>query len=339
MSGTRGKKETILVDHEGNEFSSLIKMAKFWKINHSTLRTRLKINMPLKEALTTPVMSKGRVQKEYLELFNELEKNPIDYKGNKYECLESLAIAYNLGVEDIRARIYSGWSLEETLNSERKAGIRNDESLTVCDYEGRIFSSLEAMVKHYGISKSTYYRGLRAGKSLEEILDYNKRKRKAYVIEGTKFKTLNNVALQYNISRNTLSNRLRSGESIEEAVINKARAGSPIPMKDFEGRQFESKRAIAEYYNKSVSTVESRLKRGENLEEALTKPSKHKAGRKGKEVTDDNGREFRSIKELAREYKIPYNILVYRLRNKWEMKDALTLPVGTCLKKRGPKKK
>lgn len=269
--------------------------------------------MSLKGALTTPKMGRGGIRKTYIKYFEELEKNPVDYKGIWYKSLDNLARDYGLNTEDIKIRIYHGFSLEETLELGNEQSNKALKQITICDHEGQIFNTLDDMIGYYKISKYTYYKGIREGKNLKEILVKERWKRAKYIIEGKELTSLKSIAEHYNISEGTLYSRLKRGLALEEAVKIKTELGRPIAVKDFNGKEFKSKKEMAKYYGKNANTIGCRLKKG---------------GCRGRIVVDHKGKEYPTIKALAKAYEIPDNILASRLRNNWDMEEALTIPVG-----------
>ena len=93
---------------------------------------------------------------------------------------------------------------------------------------------------------------------------------------------------------------------------------------DFKGIKYKSINQMCEAYNIDPCTFNERLRRGYNLEKALTAPIVSPK----KSIVDFEGNGFDSIVDMCRHYNI--SIITYRarLRNGWDLKKILTTPIG-----------
>lgn len=97
---------------------------------------------------------------------------------------------------------------------------------------------------------------------------------------------------------------------------------------DHEGIEYQSQAERAKAYGKSQVTVDTRLKRGWTLEEALTLKSGEKTlrFRKGCTCQDHLGKTYKSEKERAKAYGKEPSTVKYRLDNGWTLRAALSIP-------------
>ena len=122
------------------------------------------------------------------------------------------------------------------------------------------------------------------------------------------------------VSVATVNQYVKRGMSIEqsiEQILKNKKCSNSI---DHLGNTFESKKAMAEFYNIPYKALCTRLKRKWSLKRALTTPIHN--------CIDHLGNTFESKKAMAEFYNIPYLLLNRRLEREWSLKRALTTPVG-----------
>ncbi len=103
-----------------------------------------------------------------------------------------------------------------------------------------------------------------------------------------------------------------------------SRAGTPCT--DHTGTKFKSMSEMARAWGLTTCTLTGRLRRGMELEQALTAPIMH-----GPEqpCTDHTGTQWRSLAEMIRYYGISMSLWKYRhLQRRWDLRDTLETPVG-----------
>lgn len=88
----------------------------------------------------------------------------------------------------------------------------------------------------------------------------------------------------------------------------------------YQGKSYDSLRALAKEYNVNPQTLYARLKNGWELNKALEIPVKEQNNvYQGKMCT--------SIKQLAEKLGIKYQTLYRRIYRGWSLADALSVPV------------
>ena len=93
---------------------------------------------------------------------------------------------------------------------------------------------------------------------------------------------------------------------------------------DFKGIKYRSINQMCKAYNIDPCTFHERLRRGYDLEKALTAPIVSPK----KFIVDFEGNEFESIMAMCRHYDISITTYRARLRNGWDLEQILTTPVG-----------
>lgn len=142
----------VIVDHEGNVYSSLKAMCTYYNITIILLNTRLGIGWSLEKALTT-------------------DKNIImDHLGNRYDSIDEMCKTYGINRNCYETRIRNGWSVKKALLCNRNM---------VKDHLGKEFKNVNSMCEYYGIINKTFKDRIRRGWSLEDSLTIKPGKSKA----------------------------------------------------------------------------------------------------------------------------------------------------------------
>ena len=183
-------------------------------------------------------MELAKIEKEYVKKYNSLAPNgynldeggkgvtlrklPINFKGKKYNNLNSIALDYNVPVKRLESRLRWGWTLDEATSLQK--GILKDSKYTKMTNN----ESIPILAKKYGIKLSKVYGRLSSGWSLEESLEIKDRLMVSggaiqYKVDGKTFLSRERLAKFYNITIGALRYRLDNGWTIEEAVGLKKR--------------------------------------------------------------------------------------------------------------------
>jgi len=93
---------------------------------------------------------------------------------------------------------------------------------------------------------------------------------------------------------------------------------------DFKGIKYNSINQMCKAYNIDPCTFNERLRRGYNLEKALTFPITSPS----KSIVDFEGNRFDSITNMCKYYNISVVTYRARLRSGWDLKKILTTPIG-----------
>lgn len=99
---------------------------------------------------------------------------------------------------------------------------------------------------------------------------------------GQEFKSVSAMCRHWNIGIQTFLARKSRGVNIEDALTRKKCNGDCIPARDHLGKDYVSLSAMARAYGLSPRALYSRLNRGKQLKDALTKPIDKKRSTKRK---------------------------------------------------------
>lgn len=147
--------------------------------------------------------------------------------------------------------------------------------------------------------------------------------------EGRVFPSKAQMLSFYGVPKSTFDSRIERGYSLKDALtLPKLKNADKIECVDHFGRVFPSKRAMANFYNVGVSTLNSRLKSGLSVRDALTLEVSNKRVR-GIECTDLRGRLFPSLKSMANYHNVHPTRLGYLIKKGYTPSEAL----GKLLKK------
>lgn len=335
-------------DHLGNKFNTFKSMCDFYKLDRSTVQTRLKSGLTLEEALTKEIKDKntfiGPDGKEYNNLAELCKKHnkkitlvkdrirlgwtleealskPIgniykDHLGNEYDSLNKLCNEYNITVSIYRRRESLGWSLEEILTTPcKRKGERK-----VCDHLGNEYKSLKHMCGAYEISTATFESNQEKGYSLEDSLKKKKTSRGIEVTDhlGNKYDSFKEMCTAYGLALQTVKSRLNKGQSLEQALTTPLR-NTRIECYDHLGNRYDSVQEMCKVYGIAEYTFLKRLKYNWTLEKALTTKLKNYS----QKVIDSSGVEYKSISEACKCHKANKNYVLKLVKSGMTIQEAL----------------
>lgn len=204
------------------------------------------------------------------------------------------------------------------------------------DHEGNHFRSMGAMAKYWELSPRLVYDRLYKLKwdvkraLTQDRTEQNQSNRTDHT--GREFNSVKELCKHYKIGQHQYRELLKAGYTKEQILTKQVRLSRYKACKDHKGKDYISLDAMCEAYNINKYTVITRLKNGKSLEEALTKPID--TTRKKQKCVDHKGKEYESIKELAKAYHISRMALESRLRGNWDLEEALTKPVNKGIRRK-----
>lgn len=221
----------------------------------------------------TRLKGKGVISKS---LVDELvSSTSIKFRGKVYKTYSDLAKDYGFSLSYLSSKLSKGISLEEAVNS-----YKGHEEFGV-DHLGNKFSSVEEMIKHWGISRRAYNKRRDKGWSLERILTTpikeNQTAKECVDFKGNIFPSMKSMAKEYEVSHSSILYHIRKGKTPAEALkylLTEGRVKRKVI--DHKGNPFSSNTEMAKYYNVNFDTFRDRIKRGWTLEEALTSKRKER---------------------------------------------------------------
>lgn len=188
-----------------------------------------------------------------------------DHLGNEFPSKEKLAQYYGLKVPTLNYRLKT-MSLSEALTKDKREN--NAKNRPYVDHLGFEYKTLGAMCKAHHVSRDVYYKRLKRGLPLKEILkDTKKGVRRVFPDCHSAREACEKAGVTYP----AYNYRKTHGYSIEQSL-------NPNFKKHFDnlGNMFNSARDMCKYHGISYSTYRQRLRKygRDDLERLLAPPKK-----------------------------------------------------------------
>lgn len=205
------------------------------------------------------------------------------------------------------------------------------ETEKVFDHLGTEFSSVNAMCKHWGITKEIYRSRTRYGWSLKDTLTIpigSKKPTAKVSVDhlGNKFPTIKDMCEYWNVTVSAYKGRIKAGWTLEEALTTPIGLVYPNSKSatDHLGNSYSSKSDMCRHWNIELSIFEGRIASNWTLEEALTLP--YGTRHKNHIITDHLGNIFPTVKHMCEHWNIPPYVYNGRIEIGWSKEKALTTP-------------
>lgn len=146
-----------------------------------------------------------------------------DHLSNSYDSITSMCEAYGINPATFSKRIQRGKTLEQALTEPVRSRLCQNMN-QVIDADGNVFSSLNAMCKHYDMDYNTYVKIRESGMSKKEALAVPKQTSRSCVDHlGNQFKSTSDMCRYYDMDYSVYQNRIRRGWSVKDALTTKLR--------------------------------------------------------------------------------------------------------------------
>jgi len=302
-------------DHKGQVFPSIKTMCRHWGISRATFESRSRLGWSLKDTLETPAGN----------LTNS--KKATDHKGQVFPSIKAMCRHWGISRATFERRSRLGWSLKDTL--ETPAGnLTNSKKAT--DHKGQVFISIEAMCRHWGISRTTFESRSRLGWSLKDILEKPVGNpsigKEATDHKGQVFPSIEAMCRHWKITPATFYGRQKLGwglKDILEKPVDNPAIGKETT--DHKGQVFPSVHAMCRHWGISRATFYNRSRLGWDLKDILEKPIDNSVT--GKETIDHKGQVFPSLEAMCRHWKMSPATFAGRRKMGWSLRDSLETPV------------
>ncbi|MBI2608302.1 MAG: hypothetical protein HYW47_01745 [Deltaproteobacteria bacterium] len=195
---------------EGNHFDSIAEAARFYDINESTVRHRLKSGWSRKQAFGIV----GRPRKDRIKI----KVNNIEYSS-----LTEAARAHNLAPSIVWQRRRRGCSIEELFSKDCLPLKGKSRTIVVQD---KTYPSAKIAAVKFGVHYSKVRWRLKNGWSPEQACGIEERpvkQRRPVSFRGKQHESMSTFARYYEKDPRLIGARLRRGLSIEEALDIKER--------------------------------------------------------------------------------------------------------------------
>ncbi|WP_139167173.1 GIY-YIG nuclease family protein [Chromobacterium sphagni] len=271
----------------------------------------------------------GRKKNKTLKIVNVKKSRgkAVFVNGKEYENIREAFDSIKPGCtfNALRARIRSGWSIDEALEIKPKPdGRKNTNKVRMLNIDGDVLSAKGAAEK-YNVPYSTILDRLNRGASpmqatgLQEIKDgdllsqseayKNRRKieKKTYVVDGVIYKSVVELARAYELPARLVYNRMRDNGWPPEQAVREEIAESV----EINGKKYRSAMNAWEEIGKTnFTTYQSRKSQGLPLEVCLGLDPLPKLER-----YELNGVSYSSLNEIAAAFDLSVSQLTYRLNS------------------------
>ncbi len=254
-----------VTDHLGNEFESYAEMYRHWGTNQTIYHYRTAVKgWDMKTALETPPMDTDMAGAHECE----------DHLGNKFESIRAMCDYWRIPRTTFFQRRAKGWDLEKCLSPiETK---RRHTARHVSDGHGNDYESLDAMCAAYDITKQQYIINIRNNLSVQDALTARTEKPEhPKDHKGVEYDSINALCRAYGITKTVLRSRLELGWTLAEILENPENHNHYIKSKDHENKRFSSQKAMLDAHGVSYATYTHRIRKGCDIETALTADSLH----------------------------------------------------------------
>lgn len=195
----------------------------------------------------------------------------------------------------------------------------------VKDHLGNEYNSISEMYKAWNIPKKLYYKRKSEGWCLQKILETPIRNNNHLCRDhlNNEFNSITAMCRYWNISKLTFDCRIKSGWTLKDALEIPVSSSNNSKFckstKDHTGKEFTSFVKMCNYWNKDDGLVQSRLRGGWTLKDALEKEV-----RQTKDSTDHNKHKFFTVEDMTKHWNIRADLYRGRIRLGWSTEYALT---------------
>lgn len=190
-----------VTDHLGQKFANYTELAKHYDCDIKKLRHKINKGLSIKNAI---------VQSKEIKIIK-------DHKGNSYNSKSEMCEHYGLTLNTLirREHKHSDWTLEKLLTTKPRERRESKQTIT---YKNTTYPSITAFCKAVNISYRKYKRGIKLGKTLDQIIKENDFKRKVVDHLGNSYDEIQKLCKKYNIPRHIYSQRLKRGWDLEKTL-------------------------------------------------------------------------------------------------------------------------
>lgn len=147
------------------------------------------------------------------------KKAIVDHLGVEYSCLSEMLNKYGITLKAYKRRRENGWSLEKNLTTP----IKKAPVATECiDLDGKVYPSMNALCKEYGVSHASLLYHIRRGKTISEALQLLLSSENfVYQVKdhlGNSFSSKVKMAEHWKVNYDTFRDRIKRGWSLGEAL-------------------------------------------------------------------------------------------------------------------------
>lgn len=233
-----------------------------------------------------------------------------DHLGNKFPSMAAMMRHYNIcDTAFYYRRNVLGMSLEDALTAPHTENLST--AIQCTDHLGNTFPSKAAMCDYWRVPRTTFFRRIRDGWSLEDALSKpitaTAKRREIKDHEGNLYLTVDEMCKHWNITKKQYMINIRNNCSIEEALTTETEWKV---CRDHLGNEYTSINEMCRHYGTSKSALRSRIELGWTLKEILENPSKISHS---KPVTDHKGIQYKCMKDMLKAYNVHETTFKHRI--------------------------
>lgn len=248
-------------DHLGNDYPSCHAMCQHYNLDMYLYKRRIKKGWSKEKALTTP------------SNYKEPQGQPVtDHKGVTYPSQKKLCDAYGIHPSVFSRKFKKGYPMKDILEPKEK--YLYDDGI------GHQFKTLEDFAKHYNVTPTQLSKTLKAGKSIQDLVQAPKtdRRQKTYKDHyGNTYQCLSDLLAVYDLPKNVYHYRKRQKWAIKDILTTPVdQTKHKKIFEDHKGNRYVGLQAMLDVYKIARPVYDYRIKNGWSLEKTLTTPVNHK---------------------------------------------------------------
>lgn len=306
------------ITYQGKDYKSIRELSDAFGLPVANVRYRLNKGDSLDNILG--MQDEVEEQDTVAESTIELGPQSVTYRGKKYRSIRAFAQHFNCDPAQVRYRLKNDWTPAQAIGRSEppKKELKSATNLTKISeimpvsVNDKIYHTAKALADDFGLKSSVVSGRLRNGWSPQaavEIVPHRVGKKSSFLrIENRTFHNARELADAYGVPYRTVQYRLSQGASAPESVGLKDWKGKPHRGKSvtFDGKEYSSKKELAEAHGVDYNKFLSRIARGWDLAEALNKKVLSDSEEKVANVAQSTqGKTKKSAKQEATQAKEP----------------------------------
>jgi hypothetical protein len=226
---------------------------------------------------------------------------PITFRGKQYASRSALCRVYNVPLSNFEARRKYGWSLEEALELVKRPKVYSKPLNPVTAF-GKDYSCLAEASRCFGEDlKRVYDRMHNLGWSIEDALTGERSEPHGgwtiYTVNSKEYVGQDAVASAHGLTKQQFRSRLNRGHTLEQSLGIEKGVGQRGKKYVIDGKEYFGMQNLAEAFNLTTDKINTRLKRGYSLRQALELDKGMWMPRGKKHIV--NGKTYYGHRELA----------------------------------------
>lgn len=243
---------------------------------------------------------------------------PITFRGEQYASQTELCRVYGVQRGNFWTRRKAGWSLEEALELVKRPKVYNKPLKPVTAF-GKEYSCLAEACRCFGEDvKRVCGRINQLGWSIEDALTGKRSEPHGgwivYAINGERYVGQEELAKAHGLTKQQFRSRLNRGHTLEQALGIEKGVGQRGKKYVVDGKEYFGMKNLAEAFNLTTDKINTRLKRGYSLRQALGLDKGVWMPRGKKHIV--NGKTYFGHRELAEAFGLTAATVSIRMSRK-----------------------